>query len=191
MSDTTENLTPLKRALLTLDKLQRKLEEYERRDKEPIAIIGMGCRAPGGVHDLASFWRLLRDGVDAITEVPQERWSLDEYFDANPGTPGKMYTRYGGFLQDLDQFDAAFFGITPREARSMEPQHRFLLETSWEALEHAGQTKEQLMGSRTGVFVGICLNEYAQLHLYSGDPTRIDGYSFTSTGQSLAAGRLS
>ncbi len=191
MQDTTENLTPLKRALLTLDKLQRKLEDYEQRSKEPIAVIGIGCRTPGGVHDPESFWQLLREGVDAITEVPKERWNLDEYFDANKDAPGKMYTRYGGFLQDIDQFDAAFFGITPREAMSMEPQHRFLLETSWEALEQAGQTKERLMGSRTGVFVGICLNEYAQLHLYSGDLTRIDGYAFTGTGQSLAAGRLS
>ena len=191
MSDTPENLTPLKRALLTLDKLQRKLDDYEQRSKEPIAVIGIGCRTPGGAHDPESFWQLLREGVDAITEAPKERWSLDEYFDANKDAPGKMYTRYGGFLQDIDKFDAAFFAITPREAMSMEPQHRFLLETSWEALEHAGQTKDRLMGSRTGVFVGICLNEYAQLHLYSGDPGRIDGYSFTGTGQSLAAGRLS
>ena len=191
MSDTTENLTPLKRALLTLDKLQRKLEEYERREKEPIAIIGMGCRAPGGVIDPDSFWQLLREGVDAITETPHERWSLAEFFDAEQDAPGKMYTRYGGFLRDIDKFDAAFFGITPREAVSMDPQQRLLLETSWEALERAGQTKARLMGSRTGVFMGVCFNEYAQKHLYSGEPERIDGYSFTGIAPSVLAGRLS
>ncbi len=191
MSTTSENLTPLKRALLTLDKMQKKLDEYERRSNEPIAIVGIGCRAPGGVHDAESFWQLLRNGVDAITEVPQERWNLNEHFDADKDAPGKMYTRYGGFLADIDKFDALFFGITPREAVSMDPQQRLLLETSWEALEHAGQTKERLLNSRTGVFMGVCFNEYAQKHLYSGDTTMIDGYCFTGIAQSVLTGRLS
>ncbi len=191
MSTTSENLTPLKRALLTLDKMQKKLDEYEQRNNEPIAIIGLGCRAPGGVHDPESFWQLLRDGVDAITEVPRTRWKLEDYFDANKDAPGKMYTRSGGFLAEIDKFDALFFGITPREAASMDPQQRLVLETSWEALEHAGQIKEQLSGSRTGVFMGVCFNEYAQKHLYSGDATLIDGYCFTGIAQSVLTGRLS
>ena len=186
-----QNLTPLKRALLTLDRMQKKLDNHEQKSKEPIALVGMGCRAPGDVADPDSLWRLLRDGVDAITETPKERWDLDAYFDEDQAAPGKMYTRFGGFLRDVDKFDAAFFGISPREAAAMDPQQRILIETSWEALEHAGQTREKLMESRTGVYVGACFNEYSKLHLYSDDPARIDAYSFTGTAISVLAGRLS
>lgn len=154
--------------------------------EEPIAIIGIGCRFPGGVIDPDSFWRLLLEGRDAVTEVPPERWDIDAYYDPTPGTPGRTVSRWGGFLQDVDLFDASFFGISPREAASMDPQQRLLLEVSWEALEHAGQPPDQMVGSPTGVFVGICSNDYAALARPGGD-----NWSGTGTAFSVAAGRVS
>src|SRR5579863_4505372 len=105
---------------------------------EPIAIIGIGCRFPGGAKDPEAFWRLLKNGVDAISDVPPDRWSAESFFDPDPGTPGKTCSRWGGFLDDIGCFDAPFFGIAPREAAYMDPQQRMLLEVSWEALENAG-----------------------------------------------------
>jgi len=122
---------------------------------EPIAIIGMGCRFPGGVDSPESFWALMRDGVDAITDVPSDRWSLEALYSADKTAPGKTYVRKGGFLKNIDQFDPAFFGISPREAAHIDPQQRLLLEVSYEALESAGQPLERLRGSSTGVFVGL------------------------------------
>ena len=158
---------------------------------EPIAIVGMACRIPGGVETPEAFWRLLRDGVDAIREVPPDRWDVDAYYDPDPDAPGKMYTRHGGFVEHVDEFDARFFGISPREAVSMDPQQRLLLEVSWEALEHAGQPPDRLAGSRTGVFVGLSSADYAQIQIKGGDPARIDAYFGTGNSPSVAAGRLS
>lgn len=124
------------------------------KDFEPIAIIGIGCRFPGA-NDPEAFWQLLRNGVNAITEVPPNRWDIESFYDANPATPYKMNTRWGGFLDQVDQFDPQFFGISPREAVSMDPKQRLLLEVSWEALEDAGQIPERLAGTQTGVFTGI------------------------------------
>ncbi|HEY3999255.1 MAG TPA: beta-ketoacyl synthase N-terminal-like domain-containing protein, partial [Candidatus Xenobia bacterium] len=154
--------------------------------EEPIAIIGIGCRLPGGVDGPDAYWRLLHDSVDAITEVPAERFDVDAYYDPTPGAPGKTVSRWGGFLHDVDRFDAAFFGIAPREATSMDPQQRLLLEVSWEALEHAGQAPDTLSGSPTGVFVGICGNDYAALARPGGD-----NWSGTGNAYSVAAGRVS
>ncbi|WP_425117462.1 SDR family NAD(P)-dependent oxidoreductase [Archangium violaceum] len=151
---------------------------------EPIAIIGAGCRMPGGVSDLDSLWALLREGVDAITTVPAERWDADAYVAA-----GRINNRYGGFLRDVDRFDAEFFGIAPREARKLDPQQRLLLEVAWEALENAGVAPSRLAGTRTGVFVGICSFDYALRLL--GDESRIDPYVGTGSLLSPAAGRLS
>ncbi|MEL6765488.1 MAG: polyketide synthase, partial [Cyanobacteria bacterium J06607_6] len=158
---------------------------------EPIAVVGVGCRFPGGGNQPDDFWTLLREGKDGITEVPRDRWNLDTFYHPDPDAPGKIVSRYGGFLdQQLDQFDAEFFGITPREAASLDPQQRLLLEVSWEALEHAGIAPAQLSGSPTGVFVGICSNDYSQ-KLLNRDVTAIDAYLATGNCHSVAAGRLS
>ncbi len=155
---------------------------------EPLAIIGLACRFPGA-PDLASFWQLLHNGVDAITEVPPDRWDTDSVYDPDPAAPGKLVTRWGGFLQNVDQFDPAFFGISPREAARMDPQQRLLLEVAWEALEHANLVPEQLAGSQTGVFVGISSYDYSRLQ-YS-EPERIDAYAGTGNAHSIAANRMS
>ncbi|MGC3025729.1 amino acid adenylation domain-containing protein [Burkholderia sp. DN3021] len=167
------------------------IEAREAGTPEPIAIVGMSCRFPGAAHDLDAYWRLLNDGVDAISEVPRERWDVDAYYDPDPEAPGRMYCRFGGFLDDVDQFDPAFFRITPREAAAMDPQQRLLLEVSHEALEHAGIPVDSLKGSRTGVFVGITTNDYANLQLRNGGGSGIDGYFFTGNPLNTAAGRIS
>ena len=133
------------------------------RESEPIAIIGVGCRFPGGGENPEAFWRLLCDGVDAIGEVPPERWNIDDYYDADPTAPGKMNTRWGGFLPKVDEFDAEFFGISPREAIRVDPQHRLLLEVAWEALEDAGLPPSQIAQTKTGVYVGAIGSDYALL----------------------------
>ncbi len=131
-------------------------------NREAIAIIGIGCRFPGAKNPEA-FWQLLRDGVDAITEVPTSRWDVEAFYDPTPGTPGKMNTRWGGFLEQVDQFDSQFFSIAPREAATMDPQQRLLLEVAWEALEDAGQIPNCLASTRTGVFIGISSFDYYEL----------------------------
>src|SRR4051812_34452651 len=129
---------------------------------DPIALVGIGCRFPGGADDPESFWRLLRNGTDAVSAIPRDRWDVDALFDADPAAPGKMTTRWGGFIADVDRFDPLFFGISPREAASMDPQQRLFLEVATEALEDAGQTPEHLAGSSTGVFLAVYGNDYAQ-----------------------------
>ncbi|WP_162052188.1 type I polyketide synthase [Gloeothece verrucosa] len=129
---------------------------------EPIAIIGTSCRFPGA-NDLDSFWRLLSHGIDAVTQVPSDRWDIDNLYSSEPLTPGKMITRWGGFLQQVDQFDADFFGISPRESERMDPQQRITLEVAWESLENAGIAVNKLSGTRTGFFIGCGNNDYARL----------------------------
>ncbi len=186
-----EQLSPVKRAIVELRMLRAKLKEAERVRDEPIAVIGMGCRFPGGANDPESLWRMLCDGVDAIREVPADRWDIEEFFDPNPDAPGKMSTRWAGFLDEVDKFDADFFGISPREAVTLDPQQRMFMEVGWEALENAGQSPEKLLGSSTGVFLGIASNDYAQLQMQFGDPAQIDAYLATGTCHSVASGRLS
>ena len=158
---------------------------------EPIAIIGMACRFPGGADDPRAFWHLLQSGGDAIVEVPRDRWDIDALYDPDPQAPGKMCCRYGGFLARADLFDADFFGISPREAVGMDPQQRLLLEVAWEALEHANQPADLLFGSPTGVFVGISTSDYALLRAGLRDRRAIDAYQVSGTSLSVAAGRLS
>ncbi|PZD72650.1 Phenyloxazoline synthase MbtB [Acaryochloris thomasi RCC1774] len=181
-----KTLSPKRLALLAYE-LHEELETLKQ--PESIAIVGMGCRFPGGVNDPEAYWQLLQSGRDPITEVPQQRWDVDAYFDADPSVPGKTYTRHGGFLDQVDQFDPDFFGISPREATAMDPQQRLLLEVSWEALERAGYAPQQLKGSRTGVYVAIGTSDYANLQAKT--PEGIDAYTGTGSGFCFAAGRLS
>jgi acyl transferase domain-containing protein len=177
----------LRKALQALQAMRTRIDEMERARTEPIAVIGLGCRFPGAPNPEA-FWNLLRDGVDAVTEVPRARWNIDEYYDPDPDAVGKMCTRFGAFLAEVDRFDPYFFGISPREADSMDPQQRLVLEVAWESLEHAGQSAEALAGSTTGIFLGICTNDYASLF---ANPARIDTYMSTGNALSVAAGRVS
>ena len=186
--DEISALSPNRLALLAV-KLKESLDEAQSAAREPIAVIGIGCRFPGADGPDA-FWALLREGRDAIREVPADRWAIDAYFDPDPDAPGKMSTRSGGFLDRIDGFDPQFFGITPREALLMDPQQRLLLEVSWEALEHAGLAPARLAGSRTGVFVGICNTDYHQLLLTRGANV-IDSYLASGSAHSVAAGRIS
>jgi myxalamid-type polyketide synthase MxaE and MxaD len=155
---------------------------------EPIAIIGIGCRFPGA-NDTAAFWQLLRDGVDAIREVPADRFDQHAFYDPDPAAPGKMNTRWGGFLEQVDRFDPSFFGISPREALRMDPQQRILLEVTWEALQDAGQVVGRLAGTQTGVFIGIATNDYGRLQW--NDLKGIDAYAGTGNALSIAANRIS
>jgi acyl transferase domain-containing protein/surfactin synthase thioesterase subunit len=157
---------------------------------EKVAVIGMGCRFPGA-QDLGAFWQLLLAGTDAVTEVPSDRWDIDALYDPQPGKPGKMNTRWGGFLNQVDGFDPQFFGIAPREAIYMDPQQRLLLEVAWESLEQAGQVPEQLAHSQTGVFVGISSNDYQQVLQGNGRTADINAYLGTGNAFSIAANRLS
>ena len=184
-------LTPLKRAFLTIEELQGRLEASERAKREPIAIVGIGCRLPGGAGSPDALWQLLRDGVDAIGEIPSSRWDIDAYYDADVSAPGKMATRHGGFLREVDRFDPQFFGIAPREAASMDPQQRLLLEVAWEALEHAGIAPAKLSGSRSGVFIGINTGDYAQHILNTRGVEGLDAYYASGIAHSIASGRLS
>nr|UUL70766.1 Beta-ketoacyl-acyl-carrier-protein synthase I [Vitiosangium cumulatum] len=165
------------------------LAELLRPAPEPIAIVGMACRYPGGVNDLDAYWDLLKRGGDAITEIPAARWDINAFYDPNQGTPGKMTTRWGGFLDDVEGFDPHLFGISPREAASMDPHQRLFLEVAWEALENAGQQPERLAGSKTGVFVGLYTSDYSPVAL--SDLNAIDVYTGTGTANNVAAGRLS
>jgi acyl transferase domain-containing protein/acyl-CoA synthetase (AMP-forming)/AMP-acid ligase II/NADPH:quinone reductase-like Zn-dependent oxidoreductase/acyl carrier protein len=158
---------------------------------EPIAIVGIGCRFPGAAG-FEEFWTLLRDGVDAISEIPRERWDIDALYNPLPGAVGKMSTRWGGFLPGIDRFDPHFFGISPREAAAMDPQQRLLLEVTWEALENAGQPPDKLAGTRTGVYVGIGGFDYSNVILnYKDHLQTINAYLGTGNAHSIAANRIS
>jgi acyl transferase domain-containing protein len=179
-----------KRLALLADELQRRVTQLEGAAHAPIAIVGMACRFPGGATTPAKFWQLLERGEDAIREVPSERWSIDDYFDPNPDAPGKMSSRWGGFLDEIARFDAHFFGISPREAQRMDPQQRLLLEVAWEALENAGINADRLAETPTGVFVGMSSVDYLQL-MRSAGLGSFDAYTASGAAHSIASGRLS
>ncbi|MDN3658658.1 SDR family NAD(P)-dependent oxidoreductase [Ferruginibacter paludis] len=156
--------------------------------REPIAIIGIGCRFPGA-KDPESFWQLLSTGTDAISEVPGDRWPKHAFYHPDPAVPGKAVSYWGGFLDNIDQFDPFFFGISPMEAEYMDPQQRLLLELSYEALDDAGQIQANIAGTKTGVFIGISISEYSQLQF--DDPLMITSHSGTGSALSIAANRIS
>ncbi|MGF1512622.1 MAG: beta-ketoacyl synthase N-terminal-like domain-containing protein [Elainellaceae cyanobacterium] len=183
-------LSPTKRALLALNQLQAKLDALEAAQHEPIAIIGMSCRFPGNVETPDAFRKLLDQQADAITEVPSDRWPMGDYHSADPDAPGKMVSRYGGFVPHLYDFDAPFFRIAPREAIALDPQQRLWLELGWESLEHAGTAADSLAGQPVGVFLGISSIDYWQ-RLLAQHPDAINAYLATGNTHSVAAGRLS
>jgi acyl transferase domain-containing protein/acyl-CoA synthetase (AMP-forming)/AMP-acid ligase II/acyl carrier protein len=155
---------------------------------DAVAVVGLGCRFPGADSPEA-FWQMLRDGVDGISEVPATRWDIEKFYAPVQASPGKMNTRWGGFLQNIEQFDPYFFNIAPREAARMDPQQRLLLEVAWETLENAGQAPNKLAGSQTGVFVGISSDDYSRIQFKN--PRQLDAYAGTGNAHSIAANRLS
>ncbi|MEM7530532.1 MAG: type I polyketide synthase, partial [Chloroflexota bacterium] len=179
----------MKNALQQIQDLKAKVAEAENRNREPIAIIGLGCRLPSGIDTPDQFWSLLQNGDDAIREVPSERWDLEHYFDPDPTTPGKTHVRYGSFVEQIDGFDPAFFNMSPREAMWLDPQQRLLLEVSWEALERANIVPKTLLTSPTGVFIGISGSEYEFLMAEHETPDNL--YGRTGVDTSVAAGRIS
>lgn len=191
MSDSSQHASEstVKRALRAVVELREKLEALERTRREPIAVIGLGCRFPGGAESPQAFWRLLAEGRDGVTSVPGDRWDGEAFYDPDRAAPGKIVTRRGAFLAQVDGFDAHFFGIAPREAESIDPQQRLWLEVAWEAMEDAGLLPEELAGSLTGVFVGVMHHDYAWLQ--NADPTTIDAYAGTGTHYGIIANRLS
>jgi acyl transferase domain-containing protein/NADPH:quinone reductase-like Zn-dependent oxidoreductase/acyl carrier protein len=171
------------------DSLNASTKNHTRKRKnQPVAIIGIGCRFPGA-NSPEEFWQMLQGGVDAIKEMPKDRFDIDLVYDPRPGTPGKVVTRKGGFLDNVDKFDAGFFGISPREALQMDPQQRLLLEVSWEALEDAGQPLDKLAGSRTGVFIGNCVGDYEDLAYQ--DAGNLSVYSAVGNFRCSLPGRIS
>jgi len=179
----------VKAALLAVRRLQAKLDRLEAARTEPIAVVGIGCRFPGGASGPEALWRLLLAGGEGIVATPPDRWDSDAYYDADADAPGHMYVRAGGFLDDIDGFDPGFFGVAPREAASMDPQQKLVLEVAWEALEHAAIPPATLNRTETGVFLGICGFDHA-LRL-SPDEHRIDSYFGSGNTLNVAAGRLS
>jgi acyl transferase domain-containing protein len=178
------------RMLGVLQDARRQLELERDRRSAPIAIVGMGCRFPGGAVNPAAYWELLRQGAEANSAVPADRWDNSAFYHPDPDAPGKSYVKSGGFLEQIAEFDPAFFGISPREALGMDPQQRLLLEVSWEALEDAGIPLDRLKGSATGVWIGSCADDYARRTITSGDLTRIDPFTALGNTRSVAAGRI-
>ncbi|MBZ0256254.1 polyketide synthase, partial [bacterium] len=189
-SSDSQSLSPLKRALLAMDAMQAKIDTLEQQRNEPIAVIGMACRFPGGADSPGAYWRNLKAGVHSVSEIPSSRWSIDEYYDPDPEAPGKMNTRHGGFIDRVEEFDAQFFSISPREAITMDPQQRILLETAFQAMQDAGLVRERLSGQQVGVFIGATSNDHSQINLETGDVSNIDTYHITGNTNNAAAGRI-
>lgn len=191
MTTSDEYKQTLKKAAIALLEMQNKLDVgRSEKVEDKIAIIGAACRFPGHIKTLEEYWIALDSGKDCISEVPIERFDVDEYFNIDADKPGVIYTKAGGFIDNAEKFDAAFFGISPKEALSMDPQQRIFLEVSWEALESACIPPSSIQGSKTGIYVGVATHDYITFEMYSGRPTSVDDYSFTGTASSVLAARL-
>lgn len=185
-SERMANLSPQKLALL-----KQAMAKSATTISEPIAVVGMGCRFPGA-SNIQEYWNLIGNGVDMTGEIPASRWDVDAFYDASGSKAGKMPTRWGGFIENIEQFDAAFFGISPREAEKMDPQHRLLLQVVWEALEFGGNSPAQLRATATGVFVGVGTVDYSRIPVQLDNYyEQITAYSGTGNALSIAANRIS
>ncbi|MEW2459046.1 type I polyketide synthase, partial [Streptomyces albus] len=189
MTDESRVVEYLRKVTGDLHRTRSRLREAEARNSEPIAIVGIGCRYPGGVRSADDLWRVVAEGRDAISGFPVDRgWDVAGLHDPDPEAVGKSYTREGGFLTGIDLFDAEFFGLSPREALAMDPQQRLLLETTWEAVEDSGITADTLRGSRTGVFTGVMHHDYGSR--FGRAPEGFEGYLHTGSAGSMAVGRV-
>ena len=191
MNESPNRRQLLQDALTALEEMEERLRQSERSKTEPIAIVGMSCRFPGGAETLDDYWRLLDSAVDATGEVPASRWDIDRIYSPGAPVPGKCYTRRAAFLSSpIDGFDPTFFGISPREAHSLDPQHRLLLELTWQALEDAGLPPGALAGSQTGIYVGMSTMDYLYVLLTNVGEDCMDAHFGTGMAHSVAAGRL-
>ncbi|CAM5685287.1 hypothetical protein SCANM63S_03414 [Streptomyces canarius] len=189
MDNEQKLLDYLKRVTVDLHEARSRAEQAEARSSEPIAIVGMACRLPGGTHTPDGLWELLHEGRDAVSGFPADRgWDVDALYDEDPARPGTLYVRDIGHLRDVADFDPGFFGMSPREALTVDPQQRLLLELVWEATEHAGIAPRSLRGSRTGVFAGLMYNDYGSRHTTA--PDGFEGYIGNGSSASIASGRV-
>lgn len=186
-----EESSLIKKSLIEIHKLKSKLKQAESSLNEPIAIVGIGCRFPGGVNNTDDFWKLLNEGGSTTAEIPANRWDIDATYDPSPEATFKSYIRHGSFIDNVDLFDANFFNIPHREAFQLDPQHRLLLEVSWESLENAGISPASIRGSETGVYVGLMNSDYAYRKMSEHPITDLDPYFLTGNSNSFLAGRLS